>query len=370
MRFVIVVPWLSAVGGNIIALDLASELAESGLDVTLICHTVNTTVLEEVNNRLGKVDFIFQKQERVSKKSALAYFKRQYLSSYGIKIANVIQKEHEKKDITTVLLISDEGITLAKHLKSRMGTKTPILSISVMELVEHNFFAFTKRFGHHISIIISPFYALLHNRYEKYLSFFDKIYTNSDWTSMMLSSFYGKTSNGEIQFVSNDFFQVPIKRESSSGKYIVVPTTSLDRTLMGIAERLSREFGESLIFYGDKQIPGGKNVGFLEFSDMIQLISKSNGMLFLFDYEALGLIPLEALALGIPVATFNKEGPSLSMKGAKMVTYVSTYEEIKNACHDFLNLNITDEMAAKCRMSVERFRPEKILPLFLEMENT
>jgi len=355
MKIGIVVPWMFRIGGNIIAINFAEELSNLGNSVDFITLEIYEGIFDTVKSKLKKSNFIYFKKIKNDKHGKIHYLYNQFIRDMGKKILTFLAMNKINYDV--IFLISDEGITLGKHLKKSSGKK-PITCLSVMELIEHNFFRYRDKYGI-LSWIIYPFYYLAHKRYKKLLSYYDLIFTNSEWTSTILNYFYGKNSAGEIQFVDDEYFNHKIEEIDVNDEYIVVPTASLGKDELQIIEKLSKE-NLNLKFYGPQNIGGEKYLGYLNYNDMIDLISKAKAMLFIFDYEALGLIPLEALALGTPVITYYKQGPMLSIKDCKCVTYVNDYKDIIDACKKYLNTNLSLNDRLNCRNCVEKFKSKNI----------
>ena len=90
----------------------------------------------------------------------------------------------------------------------------------------------------------------------------------------------------------------------------------------------------------------------------------------MFDYEALGLIPLKALALGVPVITYDKEGPSLSLGDCSMVKFVNSYEEIKSECSEALANPISQQEKFECKKCVTNLTVSENTSQFLKVVNS
>ena len=356
MKIAIIVPWVYAISGNIIAIDLAAELHNQGHRVDFIVLEAFSGVVTELSRELRGASLILFRKISKNKHGKMEYLVNQLLRDMGKELLKELRKSENKLDYDVVLLISDEGISLAKHIRNLNLRKTPLVCYSVMELVEHNFFLRKQSYLFLRNILTYPIYLFLHRRFAKLISYYSLVFCNSEWTSMVSNYFYNIWSAGEIQSVSNVFFETELKEPGDKGGYIVVPTASLGKEEKKIVTQL-RNSGFEILFYGPVQVDDPDYLGFLPKRELIELISGANALLFLFDYEALGLIPIEALALGTPVITYLRQGPSMSIKDSECVTYVRNYEEILCACKLAMRKPPLIEEKLKCRNSVIRFMP-------------
>ena len=113
-----------------------------------------------------------------------------------------------------------------------------------------------------------------------------------------------------------------------------------------------------LKFYDPQNIGGEKYLGYLNYNDMIDLISKA--IFFIFDYKALGLMSLDALALGSPVITYYKQELMLSIKDCKCMTYVNNYKNILDTCKKYLNTNLSFNEKLNCKNCIKKFKSKNL----------
>lgn len=365
MKIVIVIPWIYAISGNITAIDLAEELADKGHEVDILVLELYEEVLSELKSNIHNSNLIYFRVTSNGKHGRLQYIINQIVRDLGRELLSEAKRRSIELDHDLILLISDEALSLGKLIRSTMGMKG-IVSISVMELVEHNFFKLLK--GENagiVSFLVYPFYYLLHRKYKKYLQYYDLVFSNSEWTSIMVNYFYGIVPEGQIQSVHKAFLISELSEITEESNYIAVPTASLGKKEMQIVNKLQGE-GINLVFYGPQGVESVDYKGFLTTSDMMKLVSNANSVLFLFDYEALGLIPLEALALGSPVITFRKQGPLLSTHNCSGISFVSNYDEILKACHDALKNKPTLNFRKVCRECVSHLNSTKAAEIVIE----
>jgi glycosyltransferase involved in cell wall biosynthesis len=357
MKVAIIVPWMYAISGNITAIDLAVQLSEMGLNVDFVVLEAYSGIVDELKSSLVGPNLILFNQLETNKHGKFQYFINQILRDLANETWTSLMDESIDIDYDIILLISDEALALGKHIKKLKWRKKPIVCYSAMELVDHNFFANHGRFKYLRRFLFFPFYLMLQKRYEHYLKFYDLLFANSKWTDIMVNYFYDIKPVGVIQSVSLDFFISEIGQNDTEPSYLAVPTSSLGKTELNIISKL-REDRINMIFYGQKELSLPNDLGFLPKNEMIKVVANARAMLFLFDYEALGLIPIESLALGTPVITYERAGPSLSINESKFVTYVRNYADIKRACELALSTKLTSSERIACRKSVETYMPE------------
>ena len=91
-----------------------------------------------------------------------------------------------------------------------------------------------------------------------------------------------------------------------------------------------KAFGSKILFK-PKKVFGHRNIEFLgEVSDkeLVNLYSNALFTLFTFNHEPFGYIPVESMACGTPVLSFNRQGPSETVVNSVTGWLVNTHEEI------------------------------------------
>ena len=364
MKIAIIVPWIYAISGNITSINLAEELSNRGYEVDFLSYEVYQGILNDISSKLVKSKFFYLKVSNSNKHTSFQFFKKQYLRKFGKDIIKYIHKRNLLKPYNLILVIADEGLETAKIGKKILGKDT-LYAISVMEIPEHNFYH-SQRIPEVLSFLIYPVYYFLHFRYKKLLASYDLVFGNSKWTTVMTNFFYGARTIGEIQSIDRSYFLENDIGGAGNENYIAIPTASLGNKEIQYIYKLLSEGIEAKL-YGPIKIKSDRYLGYLPKSKMIEVIRKARALLFLFDYEALGLIPLEALALGVPVITYYKEGPSLSLSDCSMVKFVDSYEEIKSECIKALSNPISQEERLECKKCVNNFTVSENTSQFLRI---
>ena len=362
MKIAVIVPWVYAVRGNII--DLANELGRLGNEVDLLAYEVFEGIIDEVNSKCDNCNFIYKRELNSNSHGKWKYFYKQILRDYSKPLLKFIIQHYKHKKYDAVVLIASEGMKLGKNLKRKTSIDPPISVFISMEIPEHNLKNVLTGCFPRLGIMFLPFYYIMHRRYRKLLNHFDLVFSNSEWTRIMVDFFYKMPSAGIFQSISNTFFEEPLGKAINDEQYIAVPTASFGRDEKSTALRLESE-GFNLVFFGPRPIDSAKYRGFLSESDMKKVVKNANALLFLFDYEALGLNPIESLALGTPVITYMKEGPALSLKNNNFVTFVSSYDEVKKAVRSSMKVRPSTEKRIECRKSVAEFQSAKIAEIII-----
>ena len=167
-----------------------------------------------------------------------------------------------------------------------------------------------------------------------------------------------------IESVTPDLFEFQLCSVSHDNFYIAVPTASFGNNKIRIVNALMK-LELTLKFYGPVSLDDPNYLGFLSREKMIELISQEDAMLFLFEYEALGLIPIESIALGTPVITYRKQGPYLSVYHSKFVTYVESLDNIVESCQKALSAPLIFDQRVQCRESFRELTPDLCVKRFL-----
>ncbi|BAB60020.1 hypothetical protein [Thermoplasma volcanium GSS1] len=355
MKIAIVVPYVHKIEGNRLAFSLARALSRLN-SVTLFIHTITQRTKESVEDYIRPAELKYIKiidQGHFGVRFSLNY---QFLRKKAKELAKFITDNGEY-DI--VFVIANEGHWLPQYIKKNSRAKVLLL---VMELHDHGVVSmerYPEKNSMLRNIVFSPFYGFLkffeRSRFEE----FDGFFANSTWTKTLFEYLYGLYVQDVLYVIDTDLFKPG--EPYTADKYIAVPTVSLSSDINGreMVKRLAKD-GIPLVAYGPLNLEGVKNLGYLDENTMVKVLSGASATLFLYNYEALGLIPFESLACGTPVITYNKQGPSLELAGNENVTFISTYEELLDACRKALEREKDNEIKESCRTSVIRFSPENV----------
>ena len=361
----IVVPWLPGAGGvagHRTSIDYARELASRGLRVDFVTGRIFRGLTRAVGEALGNARFHYLKEIRAGEASIPRYARHQYSRILDRQLAKAIAKLHSSEPIDFVLVAATEGHWLPAYLRAYVPGPRPLTSVCVTELVEHPFWLGYERNWTLARLLLSPLYPAFHAFEAQRLQRFDLVFSNSSWTSALLDYFYGIRESPTLGMVGRSFFEA--KLNSSGSSYIAVPTASLDAAGRQLIERVHQSH-PNLRTYGRRSIPGIPHAGFLSESDMISFLAGAAATLFVFDYEALGLIPLESLAVGTPVVTIPKQGPYAVLANNPNVRFGCTAEQLAAACSDLERSGQGAERRLECRNSVSNFHPDHAVDALL-----
>ena len=347
-------PTVLTVGGNRTAFLIAKELNEYA-DTSFICYEIRQDLVEQIKRLLSPTHLYYKK---TVESSTHAKIRSQFFRRRDMLLAKYILTLGHYDGL---IVISNEGKYLSNYLKKL--NSMIITAISIMELNDHFFFV-PYRDKLHLStlrqILFSFPYGILRNFEKDRYKTFDLIFSNSTWTSIIFQYLYNIQAVSNIIVVDDRIFK-PLNCELHTDSFIALPTVSLDRDRKGkeIVIKLVED-GINIVSYGPHEIPGVPYLGFLSQDEMVHILSDASGVLFLFDYEALGLVPFEALACGTKVITYDFQGPISELRGNSNVIFCQDdYLEIKNACLKVLSEWKNDLSIFKCRESVEKYFPKQ-----------
>ena len=140
-------------------------------------------------------------------------------------------------------------------------------------------------------------------------------------------------------------------------RYIAVPTVSITEKHKRIIQQLWQD-GINIIAFGKRKIDSENYLGFVTDEKLRDILTNASATLFLFDYEAFGLIPLESLICGTPVITEPKLGVFAEYNDCPDVHFAEKYDDIKKLCNSFLNSEKTSESRKRCIEWAKRYDPE------------
>ncbi|EQD78700.1 glycosyltransferase, partial [mine drainage metagenome] len=110
-----------------------------------------------------------------------------------------------------------------------------------------------------------------------------------------------------------------------------------------IIEKLISD-GIKIKAFGSRKIKSDYYEGFVSDERLKDILTNASGTLFLFDYEAFGLIPLESLISGTPVITEPKMGIFTEYQTCEDVHFAESYEDLLTSCKNLLNSEKTQDI--------------------------
>lgn len=336
------------------SLRLANRLSEIGFCVDVFVHTISKSLILDVKEMIGKANLISIVETSNTQNKLISYIRSQYSQKYGKILCRKIMTIHEVNAYDCVLLVANEARNLGQQIKKWNSQSKPLTIHVVMELNDHFFLRHSAIRFLVLKRLLMPFYSLIHYIELWRLSAFDSILTISPWTSALLFYLYGIQSEMEFVFYDDgEFFLIsPVIKED----YIIVPTVAFEESHYNTVRWLHSN-GIKMLTYGPNSVKGVPSLGYLSDERMKITISRARALLFLFDYEALGLIPIESLALGTPVITLAKEGPYSVLKENTHVYYPNSKKELLELSKQVF----TDEWSKQnqpisCNESVAEYR--------------
>ncbi len=346
------VPILISIGGNRRTFDYVRHLAGSNHQVDVFTYRANTELTTELKSKLGDSRFFCSHETPPVALSMLDIVRHQFDRRIDRALSQAIYEQHLLNPYDVVLVVASEGHWLAEYVKAWQTRRKPRTAIVLMEAIDHVFLLRRDRPLSTVRALLTCLLPILHEVEASRLKSFDLLLANSNWTAEIFRYLYGFESHLFPIVVDLSLFSP--KESVSSKPYVALPTASIDSTSMKLAQSVA-ERGIPLVSFGPKAVPGIPHAGFVDDSAMIRLLSNARATLFLFDYEALGLIPFESLAVGTPVVTYPKEGPYFELRGNPDVYFASDSIAIAAKCQSLISTIKTDAVVARCRASVAKF---------------
>jgi glycosyltransferase involved in cell wall biosynthesis len=350
----IVVPWIHGIRGHRISINLASELARRGARVDYFVGRIHEPLVATVRAGLGDATLHVGATLPTGKTSMVRYARYQYSRLLDRELARTIAAEHARARYDVVFVVSNEGHWMAGYLRRYLPEPRPILAVNVREMVEHPFLLGYERPFKRARMFFSPLYPLAHQIETERLREFDLVFSNSPWTAGLLDYFYGIRRSPSLIVVDSAFYDIPLATGASA--YVAVPTAALDRPMTRLLLELKDRL-PNLRTYGKLAVPGIPHAGFLPDAELPPFLAAARATLFLFDYEALGLMPLESLAAGTPVVTIPKEGPYVVLRDNPYVRFGTTVDELVTGVNAVGARASDRAWRAGCRTSMAAFHP-------------
>lgn len=361
MRIALVTPLLTRVFGNRCAFVLARELARSH-EVTVVAHTVSEAAVEEVSHQIGgaRLDALRRETPRPERMSRLYWW--QLTRGADRALARHLRTDRSGAAYDAVVVFADEGHYVAGYLGA--GASRPVTAVCLLELADHPFLLRRERPLTAARRLLMPAYPLVHFLESQRLAAFDLRFGISRWSSILAEYLYGVPTHGELSAYDDALFR-PVPGTEGGEPYLALPTASLDARGLRAVELLRRE-GVRFVAYGPRPVPSVDHRGLVTDAEMVRILSGARGTLFLFDYEGLGLMPIESLAAGTPVITEPRQGPLEEHRGNPFVRFAGTHGERLEACHALLDRPKDPDAVTACPATVERYRPSVVARRMVE----
>lgn len=366
MRIAIIIPYLHKIEGNKTALLLAPQLMKEGNDVSLIIWKIKSDIYDNLIEKYPDLKIKYHKILKKGKFGIIFAIKYQLLKGVDRKLSNMILNGEKSSKFDFVIVPSNEGKWIGQYIKKSKLKEKPITMVTVMELHENGMLMYHRKKGIKIaSLLFYPLFFILQIFEDKRIKSFDIITVNSKWTANSLSYFYGLNSQIVVNHYDSEVFKVHKEYENIDVKYIAVPTVSITEKHKRIIQKLLKD-GINIIAFGKRKIDNENYLGFVTDEKLRDILTNASATLFLFDYEAFGLIPLESLICGTPVITEPKLGVFAEYNDCPDVHFAEKYEEIKTLCNNFLNSEKTSESRKRCIEWAKQYDPEIVTKKILQ----
>lgn len=357
MRVGWILPWIDQIGANKTVFSVCTGLSEIGVISDILCYAVRSDLEPEVRLQAPQTGFRYvQKSDRLAK-TELDYAVRQVSPIRERKLARLIEEAHQENRYDALILVANEFLGLARLLVPRLRDR-PLFGLSVMELIDHSFLLRHERSHEVLRALSAPFYPAIHWAWGELLRNYDFLLCNSQWTADMLAYLYGQDCSHLLISLPSAAFQAsPDVRPGDATPYIAVPTVSLDAA-QRVALSAIAACGVRLVSYGPSRVDGIPHLGYLPEDRMRQVLNEAAATLFLFDYEALGLVPFESLAVGTPVVTLPKGGVFRALQDNPFVSFGRTAGQLADLCFQWLRNPPTAVLRERAVATVEPFRAD------------
>lgn len=338
-------------GGNRIHCAISSLLSVDN-EVDTLCYEVYGDIIDQYKSALGQGKFYYLKKRA----TADFYFPYSIKYLYGGLVDYVLYRKIKKFSMSSpydaILTISSgEGWWLGYFLRKIRKKKGLIVSLHQTDQplgVDLDYYSGIVNIRH-ITRLKNTFMIA----FQKYrLKYFDVFFGQSTWTNNLMEKYYQIKPIGVAGAIDTEQF-FPVRSVcNSTDSYVAVPTASLDSQGIAIITHLKEE-GISMIAYGPRTVPGIRNEGYVTDERLKLILGNASVTLFLFDFESLGLIPFESLAMGTPVITEKKLGPGIELESNPYVRFFESEMDILGFIKEFMSRKLTYEDRIKIHKSVE-----------------
>jgi glycosyltransferase involved in cell wall biosynthesis len=356
LRIAIVDPYIRGIFGQRECLKLAALLSEEN-EVDLVVHRISANVVQEVRSKIGRANLIFFSLNPSNDYEFPYTIKYMY---GGIADRSLSSFLRGRSYDAIVVISSVEGWWLGYMLKNEKRGNRPLICLVPTDPPTGVSLEFYETGRHRGLARLTDEVFIRFQRFR--LSHFDCVFGQSEWTNSIMRRVYGISPIGKAGGVDKERFDVRRVRLRDEEPYIAVPTVALDARRKDIVRKL-HEAGVRMKLYGPVRLGIPGELGYISDEQLVDVLGNASATLFLFDYESLGLIPLESLSLGTPVITERRLGPGYELAGNEHVTFVDGFEEALRACRESASRRLTLEERLKISESVRQYSFENFARL-------
>ena len=312
-------PLLTTFGSTKPPFLLATELQKSGHTVTLISPSIS----EEVINAA--------EEKNIQTKSLGSNFS--FTNSYPI--VEAWAKSLLKSDILRLDDIGDDGVVIntsasikvKSHMYYAQGPMTRAFDDMIFEMPAH------YKYGYRL---IAPLLRYLEKKnIRDYANLSKSVIANSKFCASMYE---------ELDVEVDGVISPPLDRNIFKSSTLE-PSQDYVLTYFGVYSKETKfaaikhvaDAGVKIKAFGCKAsgIPTGiakhpniQFTGAISNEELVNLYSNALYVLFTFNHEPFGYIPIESMACGTPVLTYNKQGPSESVVNGSTGWLVNSDQEL------------------------------------------
>jgi glycosyltransferase involved in cell wall biosynthesis len=361
VRIGIVVPYVKRVRGNRCAFTLARALAERH-ETRVYVDTMLQSLEPEVRRALGHATLKTGRFTDSPDFRMRTVFALQIRRGRDRALAQLSRRDPRANPLDVLRVAANEGHWLAEYVRG-WGVPRPVTAVWVYDLIDQVFLLGHRRPWPTARRLAFPAYRALHEMERGRLASFDRRFGLSEWSTQLVSLLYGLPIHTLPAAVDTDRF-LPSPSPGATTPHIVVPTVSLDETAVKILQHV-HALGVPMVSFGPRAVPGIEHRGYVDDPTMVRMLSDARATLFLFDYEAFGLVPFESLACGTPVITLPREGPWGELRTNPWVRFGRDPESIAAACREFLSLEPDPSSRSRRRESIMEHSPDAVAKAFL-----
>lgn len=349
MRIAIVVPYVWQVRGNRLAFSLAKELAAHH-DVVVLVEAIHDRIIDDVRRQLSPAALWFLRRTRSTSVSNRKLLARQLSRGGDRRISQSLREFHVGSPLDWVVSFANEGHWVGDYVSRWQASNRPRTALVMMDPIDQIFLLARDRPNPRVREFLLPLYPILHQIEAGRIRRFDRLFSISRWISELCVSLYGRRPMASLAAVDAEVFR-PLPGIDGSPPYIAVPTVSIGPVEEPLLRSLF-ENGLPLVTYGPRAIQGIPHRGYLPDPELVSFLNGARLTLFLFDYEGLGLVPLESLAVGTPVVTQPKGGPLAELSENRFVRFADDPATLLSHCRRLLDEPKTSGLVNEVRSGI------------------
>ena len=330
---------------------LATELQKSGHNVTLISPNISEEVIKAAEERNIQVKSLGSSFSFTNSYPIVEAWAKSLLKSDILRLADIEDNE--------IIINTSASVKVKSHMYYAQGPLTKAFDDMVFEMPAH------YKYTYHL---IGPVLRYLEKKTVRdFANLAESVIANSKFCASMYEDLDVEVDGVISPPLDRTIFK-PNTPEPSQD-YVLTYFGVYSKETKFAAIKHVADAGVKIKAFGCKAsgIPTGvakhpniQFIGAISNEELVNLYTNALYVLFTFNHEPFGYIPIESMACGTPVLTYNKQGPSESVLNGCTGWLVNNDQELLDIALKVWKEGYSEKIRENCITQSSLFDSKKI----------